>query len=345
MEGSRFSSLTLQIEETDLWIGWKGGVFPSAQGEGESAHPTEIAEKDPVSWMGGGAAAETGGTFLAHPFEEHRVRQRATHIVQALRRHIQEYSDTHPNFLSSLVPLHFDPEAPPIVQRMLQAGQAAGVGPMAAVAGAIAAILGEDLTKEFAFDELVIENGGDYWLWIQEPLLVGVYAGLSSLSGKIAVRLQPSGRPWGLACSSGTVGPSLSFGKADAAMVLAPDAAAADAWATALGNLLKRQEDMEEALSYLASMAPQKNQPQKNQRDDKEPLSHFERPSSAAPQTQKKGDIHGGPPSFCTPGGTSSLLLETPFDCLPQGALCIMADHLAAWGNLELVPWDGSWTD
>ncbi|HOJ98128.1 MAG TPA: UPF0280 family protein [Termitinemataceae bacterium] len=345
METGRFSSLTLKIEETDLWIGWRGGLFPSEQGEGESAHPTGIAEKDPVRWKGGGPPAERGGTFLANPFEDHRVRQRATHIVQALRKHIQEYSDTHPDFLSSLVPLHFDPEAPPIVQRMLQAGQAAGVGPMAAVAGAIAGLLGEELTQEFTFDELVIENGGDYWLWIQEPLLVGVYAGLSSLSGKIAVRLQPSGRPWGLACSSGTVGPSLSFGKADAAMVLAPDAAAADAWATALGNLLKRQEDMEEALSYLASMAPQKNQPQKNQRDDKEPLSHFERPSSAAPQTQKKEDLPGGHPSFCTPGGTSSLLLATPFDCLPQGALCIMADHLAAWGNLELVPWDGSWTD
>jgi ApbE superfamily uncharacterized protein (UPF0280 family) len=75
------------------------------------------------------------------------------------------------------------------------------------------------------------------------------------LSGNIAVVLNAADSPLGLACSSGTVGPSLSYGKADAAIVIAKDAAAADAWATALGNRVKSQRDAEDALDWLMGEA------------------------------------------------------------------------------------------
>lgn len=134
---------------------------------------------------------------------------------------------------------------------MLRAGAAAGVGPMAAVAGALAEILGRSLAERFGLRELVVENGGDLWIRVREPLRVSVYAGLSSLSGKFSLLVDAergAPMPCGLACSSGTVGPSLSFGKADAAVVLAADAALADAWATALGNRVRRAEDLEPAV-------------------------------------------------------------------------------------------------
>ncbi len=117
---------------------------------------------------------------------------------------------------------------------MLAAGLEAGVGPMAAVAGALAEAVGRALAREFAMYEIVVENGGDLWLSLREPLVAAVYAGLSSLSGTFGVRLGPG--EWGLGCSSATVGPSLSLGQADAAVALARGGAAADAWATALGN-------------------------------------------------------------------------------------------------------------
>ncbi|MCX7949201.1 MAG: UPF0280 family protein [Treponemataceae bacterium] len=340
MERGRFFSLIIKIEETDLWLGWKGGVFsppPSQQEEEKEDLPEKGNEKNTKIEDNLARRGKEGPAFFTPSFEEKLISQRATHIVQTLRKQIQDYGARHPAFFSSLVPLPFDPEAPLIVQRMLRAAQFAGVGPMAAVAGAIAGILGEELTKEFAFEELVIENGGDYWIWIQEPLLVGIYAGLSSLSGKIAVRLQPSKKPWGLACSSGTVGPSLSFGKADAVVVLTADAAAADAWATALGNLIKRQDDMEEAISYISSLGPKT--------EETKSLSHCELSSSGAPHSQKTGAASQREALFFRAPGEVSSFLKASIDCLPQGALCIMADRLAAWGNLELVPWDGSWEE
>jgi len=55
----------------------------------------------------------------------------------------------------------------------------------------------------------------------------------------------------GVCTSSGTVGHSLSFGKTDAAIILSPSAALADAAATAVGNLVKTAEDMEKAISFI----------------------------------------------------------------------------------------------
>ncbi len=134
---------------------------------------------------------------------------------------------------------------------MIKAAEAAGVGPMASVAGVLAEYLGRALDTQFCFDEIIVENGGDFWIKIESPLSVGIYAGLSSMSGTIAVVLNAEDSPLGLACSSGTVGPSLSYGKADAALVVAKDAAAADSWATALGNRVKSTYDVTEALSWL----------------------------------------------------------------------------------------------
>ena len=54
--------------------------------------------------------------------------------------------------------------------------------------------------------------------------------------------------------SSGTVGPSLSYGRADAAVAVARDAALADAAATALGNRVRGPADLEAAVDWAASL-------------------------------------------------------------------------------------------
>ena len=67
---------------------------------------------------------------------------------------------------------------------------------------------------------------------------------------KLAIEIPPADTPLGVATSSATVGPSTSFGAADAAVALAPDAALADAVATALGNRVRSRGDLERALEW-----------------------------------------------------------------------------------------------
>jgi ApbE superfamily uncharacterized protein (UPF0280 family) len=167
--------------------------------------------------------------------------------IYRVRGPLEGYIASHPEFLHSLVPLPGDPLAPSIVREMLAAGRACGVGPMAAVAGAIAEAVGRALLKEST--EVVVENGGDCFVQVASPLEMGIFAGSSVLSEKLALRLRPERTPLGVCTSSGTVGPSLSFGRADAVTVIAPSAAVADAAATTIGNRVKRRRDIDQALA------------------------------------------------------------------------------------------------
>ncbi|MBI4768202.1 MAG: UPF0280 family protein [Deltaproteobacteria bacterium] len=164
------------------------------------------------------------------------------------RHSLDVYIQQHPEFKKSLEPLALDSLAPPIVQTMVQAGQAAGVGPMASVAGAIALLVGQDLLAYSP--DVIIENGGDLFIVCREPLIIGIYAGKSALSGRLGIQLPPSDRPVGLCTSSGTVGHSLSFGRADAVTVLSPSAALSDAVATAVGNRVRTKNDIQTALDW-----------------------------------------------------------------------------------------------
>lgn len=176
----------------------------------------------------------------------------ATTAVYEARRGLEQYIASHPEFVDALVPWPEDPLAPPLVQEMIQAGQQAAVGPMAAVAGAIAQRVGRTLLGRSG--EVIVENGGDIFLHLQAPATVALYAGTSPLSLKIGLVIHPEMTPLGVCTSSGTIGHSLSFGRADAACVLADDAAVADAAATALGNRVRREEDLAAALAWVAGL-------------------------------------------------------------------------------------------
>ncbi len=179
-------------------------------------------------------------------------RTTAEEHLKTLRRQLKEYIYQHPQFLTTLTPWEEDPGAPEVVRRMIAAGKCAGVGPMAAVAGAIAGLLGEELLP--ANPELLIENGGDLFLHVKQPRTVAIYAGNSPFSWKTGIKIQP-GQAWGLCTSSGTVGPSYSEGKADAAVILAPDPALADAVATACANRIKTAADLASTIEFAAQIA------------------------------------------------------------------------------------------
>lgn len=195
------------------------------------------------------AAVETSDLWvgLSPETDTARAAELLPGLIAQARAQVEAWASAHPEFLSSLEPLPAEPDAPPVVAAMLEAGQAAGVGPMAAVAGAIAEAVGRGLVELLAPREIVVENGGDLWISCAQPLVLGLYAGRSSLSGKIGMEIPAASFPLGVCTSSSTVGPSLSLGRADAAMVACRSAALADAWATALGNRIRTEADLEPA--------------------------------------------------------------------------------------------------
>jgi ApbE superfamily uncharacterized protein (UPF0280 family) len=174
------------------------------------------------------------------------VVDQAREAVLALRFQLERYIIKNPEFLTSLVPLPADKHAPAIVQAMLHASAAAGVGPMAAVAGAVAEFTGHEILT--FCDEVLVENGGDIFLNVNREVTISIYAGTSPLSNRVGIKIDHPGTARGVCTSSGTVGPSLSFGSADAVTIVSSSAPLADAAATAIGNLVKNSADIQNAI-------------------------------------------------------------------------------------------------
>ena len=176
------------------------------------------------------------------------LKRKAYKLVLKYRNALESYIRQHPAFLTSLEPLPVSDDAPHIIKEMSAAAEKAGVGPMASVAGAIAEFVGNELS---AFSpEIIIENGGDIYLKSLEKRIVGIYAGKLPLTGKIGLEINGQDTPLGICTSSGTVGHSLSYGKADAVVVLSKSATLADAAATAIGNLIVQPGDIPNGLEF-----------------------------------------------------------------------------------------------
>jgi len=169
--------------------------------------------------------------------------QETRESVLKYRQQIEAYIEMNSEFQRSLIPLKEDPYAPEIVREMIRTSRLADVGPMASVAGAMAESVSKDLLN--LSEEVIVENGGDIYLVTSKERTIGIYAGDSPLSLKIGIVIRPEETPLGVCTSSGTVGHSLSFGKADAVCILSKSAALADAAATAVGNIVKEENDIE----------------------------------------------------------------------------------------------------
>lgn len=176
----------------------------------------------------------------------------AEKTIRDCRKPLEDYIQRDPDFVKALTPYQVLPDAPTIAQSMAEAGRLAGVGPMAAVAGAMAEWVGKLIAKRSR--DVIVENGGDIFVRTSRIRKVGIFAGDSPLSNRIALEIRPDQTPLGICTSSGKVGPSLSFGKADAVVLLSPSAALADAVATACGNLVQTVDDLERALELASKI-------------------------------------------------------------------------------------------
>ena len=180
------------------------------------------------------------------------LKKETLRLIRQYRGEIEDYIANNPEFKTSLKPLPEDRDAPEIVKSMFRAARPVNVGPMAAVAGAINEFVGKNLLN--FTEQVILENGGDLFIKTVKMRKIAVYAGSSPLSGKIFIRINPGMTPLGICTSSGTIGHSLSFGKADAVTVLSGDAALADACATAACNIVQGEGDIEKALNFAKNI-------------------------------------------------------------------------------------------
>jgi ApbE superfamily uncharacterized protein (UPF0280 family) len=186
--------------------------------------------------------------LVVHELPKFIIRQRFL-----LKTYIRE----NPDFLTSFEPVIVGEEnfesisgksrshpkdTPLIVKLMARAGRKAEVGPMAAVAGTIS-----QLSMGFMIEEgakyVIADNGGDVALKTDQDVVVGLYAGESSLSGGLGFKVKYRKTPMGICTSSGTVGHSISFGRSDSVTVFADEASTADALATSIANSAIGEKD------------------------------------------------------------------------------------------------------
>jgi ApbE superfamily uncharacterized protein (UPF0280 family) len=166
----------------------------------------------------------------------------ARELVLEQRGYLEGYIRRYPEFVRAMEPWPLQGPAPEIVRRMIAAGARAGVGPMAAVAGAVAEQVGLGLLLHSG--EVIVENGGDVFLRTRQAVTAAVFAGGSPLSLKVGIRVGGGDAPTAVCTSSGSVGHSISFGNADAVCVVAGCCALADAAATAIGNRVRSKADI-----------------------------------------------------------------------------------------------------
>lgn len=183
---------------------------------------------------------------------DRELQKEAYELVKKYRGQLEQYIKVHPEFLTSLKPIKYMKDSPDIAKAMCIAAEKANVGPMAAVAGAISQYVGIELLNYC--NEVIVENGGDIFIKSSIARRVGVYAGKSQLSEKIALEISQDKMPMGVCTSSGTVGHSLSFGKADAVVILSQDTLLSDAVATATGNVVKDENHIEEGVEFASSI-------------------------------------------------------------------------------------------
>ena len=176
---------------------------------------------------------ETAATIAA---ERHLVGY-AVDAIKAARLDIERQIRKDDFFLTTLEP--YDPPAgcSKVISRMCEASKPAGVGPMATVAGVIAQEALEAMVSNGCTHGWV-DNGGDIALILEEQVTAEVFSEPGSKNA-VGLDLDPTKGIIGLCTSSARLGHSISFGDADASVILAKDAVLADALATAVGNRAK----------------------------------------------------------------------------------------------------------
>ena len=170
------------------------------------------------------------------------------------RGNLEKYVLKNDQFLTSFSPINVNTELR-IINIMAVAAEICDVGPMAAVAGALADLMLETMINPDEKEEsnytaakiALVENGGELAIDSIKPMNVALFAGNNELNLNIGFLIEKKDCPIGIGTSSATVGHAISFGQADAVTIFAKNAALADAAATKVANAVKG-EDIEKSI-------------------------------------------------------------------------------------------------
>ncbi len=166
---------------------------------------------------------------------------------------IEDYIKKDIYFLPALRPYTIKKDAPEIAKLMADAGKIANVGPMAAVAGTIAEYVARKMIKLGA-KVAIAENGGDIFAITDRDVIIGLFSGQNKIAEKLAFKLNKNNTPLSICSSSSLLGHSLSFGKCDLATVFSKKGNVEDAVATAVGNKVKKIEDIGPTLNWAIKL-------------------------------------------------------------------------------------------
>ena len=172
-------------------------------------------------------------------------------MLVELRRSMDAYLLVDPAYKTALTPYDAGSEAPDILKEMSRVSHKTGIGPMSAVAGAVALKVADYLKSKHGVKEVIVENGGDIYAEAHNDMDIAVFAGQSPLSEKIGMHIPAADFPLGICTSSGTVGPSLSLGRADAVMIVCKDVLLADSYATAMANRIQSVNDLQPVIDRI----------------------------------------------------------------------------------------------
>ncbi|MCF7832491.1 MAG: UPF0280 family protein [Candidatus Marinimicrobia bacterium] len=212
--GERFKSFTYRFMETDIWIAF------------DISSKVKIAE--------------------INNFADRKCRD--------LRKLFENYFLITPEFEHTLKPLNVPSDAPKILKELSECSFKTGVGPMAGIAGAFSEEIGKACKKEFEFNEIMVENGGDDYIDVLSDIHVKLFAGNHPLSNKIKLIIEAGDSPLGLCASSGKFGHSKSFGSADLVSVACKNTILADQFATAFANKIRKSDDIEVVLKEASTI-------------------------------------------------------------------------------------------
>ncbi|HEC70134.1 MAG TPA: UPF0280 family protein, partial [Candidatus Omnitrophica bacterium] len=172
--------------------------------------------------------------------------------IKRYRQDIQDYINRFPEFKSSLSAFSLREPAPLIVKDMIEKTSFLDIGPMSAVAGAIAEYLGKALLK-FS-DELIVENGGDVFIKKKGEINLGLYAGEGNFINDLVLGLKNTSLYLGICSSSSFLGHSLSLGSADLVTVVSDSVVFSDALATKLANMVCKEDDVNSVIDYALTL-------------------------------------------------------------------------------------------
>jgi uncharacterized protein len=186
------------------------------------------------------------GTLQLRVGAADNIRDQARIVALKHWEQLEAYVAGHSSFKTSFVPQPVGPGAPALVRSMGDAAEAAGVGPMVTLPGAMVEAIARDLSTQVR--EIVVSSEGDTFSVHRKAQIFVVEPPMGAGRPGIGVRIPP-GRPCAFYASTGRTRMNPGIGHARVVAVLAEHGAVADAAASAVGMAMLHPSHVARALS------------------------------------------------------------------------------------------------